>query len=265
MTCPAAYAASKVLKRLRGESRQAGVRSYDEGPGRRAGNFEQMDLDEGSQKRKRMKKTRSAYVSRFSAQAYDDLLPQTVADSTAALDVVRRKWDLVAHENEMLRAEIDRLQLAVMQQDTATYVTKADPSTYRAVYQVPVVDRNVAPIVETNAAPVNETSDTPVDCWNNSTPFVPCSEDTGSSSSSGAFEPLTPSSIALTRASPFESYLEGSDLPTNFCTDFLDGESVVAEDPSALKNIPALSEPDSPAWTESLAELVTEDSFTVTA
>lgn len=232
---------------LRNNSRQVAKRQYEEGPGASATNLDH--LDDSHQLQKKRKKIVSAYVSRFSAKAYDDILPQAVADSVKELDCIRQRRDTILQENEVLAAEIDRLQRL---RNSGRSVVKCEE------YEAPSGD-------------LRASSERPYSSWTGhvDVPFSPKSEETVVFRSRAVvFEPVTPNSgPPLQGHSPVVGFLNSDSTPAEFCSDYGEAESIVSDDFIPLKggaNLSWQGVSGSSEWVQSLPELMANDSFSLT-
>lgn len=99
------------LARLRTEASARAERDYEAGPAtRRPQGWEQLGEDDPTFLRE--KKTRSAYVSRFRAQHYAQLLEEGVEAGEASVAMQRIALAREADENARLRAEVSKLRVA---------------------------------------------------------------------------------------------------------------------------------------------------------
>lgn len=116
---PAGVAAATQLNALRHQARAAADHAYEDGPGRRQAGSPKPQSEIA---RKRARKTRSAYTSRFHAKIYSGLLEARCAAALAEAEQLRRRrdeeerearelrWTLVQMENEVLRRQIAELR-----------------------------------------------------------------------------------------------------------------------------------------------------------
>lgn len=102
-------AAETNLECLRTEARHKAELAYAAGPGRKRVRGWEM-LPESDPVFRREKKTRSAYVSRFKAKEYEQLLESSLADAEAGNDSRRATLRGTAAENSVLLAQIRALQ-----------------------------------------------------------------------------------------------------------------------------------------------------------
>lgn len=245
---PATFAASKVIKGLRDDSRRVAKRQYEEGPGAFAPNLDH--LDDSHLLQKKRKKVVSAYVSRFSSRAYDDSLPQAVADSLDELQAMRRKRDAIARENVMLAAEIDRL------------------TALRNGYR-PCIKSEATEVASTS---FEEFPENPSPSWNDRVDIAFSSKRDESeflSSRSAVTEPVTPTpGPTLQSHSYFAAHLNSNPEPLDFCSEYGEDESVVSDEFTPLKasgNMAWQAVTGSSEWALPLSDLMADDSFTLTA
>lgn len=208
---PATFAASEVLKVLRDDSRRVAKRQYEEGPGASVTNL--THLNDSHLLQKKRKKVVSAYVSRFAAKVYDDILPQAVSQSFDELQGIRRQRDLIAHENGILAAEIDRLEALRngSRPPVKCEATDAVSAGFEGLIECPsgLLDGHV------EAA------------------FSSKCEDTAFSSSCAAVtEPVTPTLGATPQADfPFAEILDGHPpLSLEFSSECAEDESIISHD-----------------------------------
>lgn len=107
-------AAEGALEKLRTEARTKAELAYANGPGRkRYRGWE--TLPESDPVFRREKKTRSAYVSRFKAKEYEQLLERSVADSEELNEEHRMTLESTEASNNALRAQIRALQTRLVE------------------------------------------------------------------------------------------------------------------------------------------------------
>lgn len=107
----ATYAAYGILESVMTTARAAAKRRYDEGPGRERESY--AHLGEAHPLRKQAKKIISAYVSRYTQQEYDRLLPQEVQKAESQREFIHSRRDRMAAENEWLREQVAELRAEV--------------------------------------------------------------------------------------------------------------------------------------------------------
>lgn len=255
ITDPAIYAAWDVIKVLRENSRRVATRKYEEGPGAFATEVDYLDKSRQLQRKRR--KVQSAYVSRFSARAYADSLPQAVDDSLKELQGICRKRDAIALENEELAAEIERLQalqngglLNVKLEATEISLQATEVALHR-------LEANTG-----NSPPAWSCRD------RDETVFSTTHEDTAFfESRAAATEPETPEPSLQPNHCSFASYFDCDSVPSDLCVGYATDDSVVSDDFTALKAGESTvwqAKTGYCDWASQLTDLVADDMFPTT-
>ena len=106
--------AKRAIENIKEISRIEGESKFERGPGKRR-RPQWSSLSESDPAYRKEKKTRSAYVSRYTAQIYETRLEECVAASEKQSKAMKASLSFLHEENEKLRAEMRNVQTLVEQ------------------------------------------------------------------------------------------------------------------------------------------------------